>query len=1142
MARVCRRIAGVLFAATSCAAPLWLGVAGAAPAWAQEIAATLNGTVTDPSGAAIEGATVELRDKRIAGSTRTVTTDKSGAYSLTNLSPATYAVTITAPGFKTQTTTELTLNVAEKRGLNAQLQAGSVDQTVTVEENTTPIETTSSAQVGTVTGTQVRELELSNRNFEQLVTLQPGVVSGLGDETGFGLNNSSTVSVNGARTGANNWTVDGADINDSGSNGTLLNVPSVDAIQEFTLARGSYDAGYGRSGGAQVLVATKQGTSQYHGDVYEFVRNNIFNANTYFNKHDPANLQPRGIERYNDYGFTLGGPVYIPRVFNTGKDKLFFFWSEEWRKVSSPSTDSIPAPTTAQLNGIVAGRVTNAPAGCATYDAAANQSTINPACYSANSKVYLANVYKNVAGNADGVYTQTYSSRNDVRQDIIRLDWNATEKVHLFARAMQDETPENFPTGLFAANNFAGLVNTAVNAPGENVVGNLTWTISPKLVNEVEFAYSQGEIQATLSGAGNDPAVVGSLTNNYAYQDPYGRLPSVSFTGGILTGLSQGSAPYTERNLDRTIFDNFSASLGNHSVRAGATWSQMLKTENGSSGNPSFQFNTWQDFLLGNVALYSQASRDVIPNLHYNNFEAYVQDDWKVTPRLTLNLGLRWSYFPSPTDVNGTLNNFVPGLFAPGNAPALDDYGNFATTQSQVPSTYTNGIIFPTGSACRAAQAVSPQVTCSPYGGRVNPNSNNNFGPRFGFALDPFGNAKTAFRGGFGIFFDRTLNGIWEQNAFVDPPLVQHATVNNTRFDDALAGTAAVSLAPNSLDVTGNPTFKAPAYATYNLSVQQALDASTSLEIAYVGSQGRHLLAELDLNQPTLAARAANPNVNVNNVRPYAGYSYFKARVPSATNNYNSLQVSVTHRVTKGLTAGIAYTWSKNLSTQSSDRDVANTYTYDPQLDYGPTTLNTPHIFIANYVYDLPFFREQHGLAGHALGGWEVSGITSVESGQSASVTQPSDPFACTQALDAAGATLPTCAAGSAAGTYPGGLGISTPNGAILPRVDQIAPVHLTKKVDQWFTTSSFQQAVGHFGSERNGAFLGPGFQNWDLGAIKNIRISERYRFQFRGEFFNAFNHTNFSTVVTGLGTSGYGTVTNTHLPRRIQLGAKLYF
>ena len=1098
--------------------------------YAQELAATLNGIVTDTSGAAIVGASVEVRNPSIDGFLRTATTDKNGAYSLSNLPPATYVVKMSAPGFKGQTTDGVTLFVAQKRDVNAQLAPGTVDQTVTVQEGAVAIETSSSAQTGTVSGTQVRELELSNRNFEQLVTLQPGVVSGLGDETGFGLNNTTSLSVNGAREGANNWTVDGADINDSGSNATLLNVPSVDAIQEFTLARGSYDAGYGRSGGAQVLVATKQGTSRYHGDVYEFNRNNIFNANTYFGN---LNDQPRGIERYNDYGFTLGGPVYIPKLFDTSKDKLFFFWSEEWRKVSTPTTQSIPAATPAELNGIVAGQVT-APAGCVTFNAAANQSTINPACYSQNAKVYLANVFNAFPANSTGDNVATYSARNNVRQDIVRFDYNLSEKIHIFARAMQDETPENFPTGLFAGNNYPGLVNTSLNAPGENIVGNLTWTLTPKLVNEVEVAYSQGEIQTTLNGVANSPAVSAALTNNTAYQDPYGRIPSVTFTGGTIIGLAQGSAPYTERNLDRTIFDNFSMNFGKHTVRVGATFSQMLKTENASEGNASFQFNTWQDFLLGNVALYTQASRDVIPDLHYNNFEAYAQDDWKILPRLTLNLGLRWSYFPSPTDVNNTLNNFDPALYSASAAPALDSSGSFLPGQPVTPATYVNGIIFPTGSACTAAQAIAPGVSCSPFGARVNPNSNNNFAPRVGFALDPHGNGTMSIRAGFGIFYDRTLNGIWEQNAFSDPPLVQTATETNTKFDAPLAGTQTVSLGPNGITSTGTPTFKVPAYATYNASVQQAITASTIFEVAYVGSTGRHLLGEQDLNQPTVDAREAIPDADVNAIRPYLGYSYFHARIPMFTSNYNSLQVSLNHRITHGLTLGIAYTWSRNLSTQSIDRGVASTDTYNPHLDYGPTTLNTPNIFIANYVYELPFFRDQRGLVGHVLGGWEVSGITSVESGQSATVTQALDPFACIAST--------TTANGCAAGTFPGGLGIASPDTDIAPRPDQVSPVHLTKTRTQWFTTSSFAAAVGHFGSESNGSFQGPGLQNWDLGALKNIQMSERFRLQVRGEFFNAFNHTNFLAIDSGLNDANYGQVTSTHLPRNIQLGAKLYF
>lgn len=1101
------------------------------PLFAQEVAASLTGSVTDASGAVIPNAHVEIDDAAVKSSSRTATTDKEGSYTVTNLPPANYIIIVTAPGFKTFTAQNVNIYVAEKRTINARLEPGAVSENVTVQQNTVAIDTSTSEQAGTVSGTQVRELELSNRNFEQLVTLQPGVVSGLSDEVGFGLNNSSTVSVNGARSTSNNWTVDGADINDSGSNGTLLNVPSVDAIREFTLERGSYDASYGRSGGGQVLVATKAGTSEFHGDLYEFGRNTIFNANDYFAKQTDT---PRGVEHYNNYGFTLGGPLYIPKLYNTGKNKTYFFWSEEWRKVSSPTTSSITAPTTAQLNGIVSGPVTGAPAGCVSYDATTDQSTISPACYSSNSKVYLANVFNAFPANSGGNYVFTYGSLNNFRQDIVRLDQAVSEKVHLFARAIQDETPENFPTGLFAGANYPGLDSTAVNAPGENVVGNLTYTISPSLVNEAEFAYSQGTIAATLNAVANSPTVLNQLTNNTPYKDPYGRIPSVTFTGGTITGLAQGDAPYFERNLDRTFFDNVSLIKGQHSMRFGYTFSQMLKTENASEGDASFNFNTWQDFLLGNVSVYQQASRDIIPDLHYINMEAYAQDDWKVSRRLTLNLGVRWSYFPSPTDVNNTLNNFDPTLYNASLAPAIDASGNFVAGQATTPATYANGLIFPTGTACTAAKSIAPGVTCSPYGSRVNPSSNKNFAPRVGFAFDVFGNGKTSLRGGYGTFYDRSLNGIWEQNAFADPPLVQTSTINNTSFDNPLQGTSTISLAPNRIVSTGTPTFKVPSYEDYNLSLQQEVTPSTVFEISYVGSSGRHLLGEVDLNQPTLNARAANASANVNAVRPYLGYSYFQARIPAFTSTYNSLQVSLNHRVTRGLTLGLAYTWSRNLSDQSNDRGTANTDTYDPKLDYGPTTLNTPNIFIANYVYQLPFFAQEHGIVGHTLGGWEVSGITTFESGHSLSVTQANDPFACIASA--------TAASGCVAGTYPGGLGIATPNADIAPRPDEIAPVHLTKTQGQWFSTSSFSQAAGHFGSERTGSFLGPGIENWDLGAMKNIDFKERYKFQFRGEFFNAFNHANFNAVDTGLNDASFGQVTTTHLPRRIQLGAKLYF
>jgi hypothetical protein len=1104
---------------------------------AQELNATLNGTVTDSSGAVIPDATVTIAQTGVNGVARTIKTDARGYYTVTNLPAGNYAVTVTASGFQTFSAPNVTLFVAQTRSVDARLSPGAVTQTVTVQQNAVNLDTTTSELAGTISGTQVRELQLNNRNFEQLVTLQPGVVSALPDEVDFGLSNTDQVSVNGARGSANNWTVDGADINDSGSNLTLLNVPSVDAIQEFTLERSTYDAGYGRSGGGQVLVATKAGTSSFHGDAYEFARNNVFNANSFFN--NQAGL-PRQVERYNDFGFTIGGPLYIPHVYNTARNKTFFFWSEEWRKVTAPATSTVTPPSAAELGGMFTGTIPTAPAGCVTYNATTNISTISPACYSQNAKVYLSNVFSKFAPNTpSGLYTFSYGSLENTREDIVRIDENINDKLHFFGRAMQDETPENFPTGLFSGGNYPNVAADAVNAPGENVVGNLTWTISPRMVNEVEFAYTQGTISSSFEPGDviNSTAVSGALTNNTAYQDPYGRIPNISFKDGT-EGITSGAAPYFERNLDRTIFDNFSVTLGKHTLRTGVTISNMLKTENAYSGAANFTFDNFESFLLGQAEEYTQASKDTVPDLHYFNFEAYGQDDWRVSPSLTLNLGLRYSYFPSPADVNNTLVNFDPLLFDPAKAPAIDPVsGNFTAT-TQIPATYANGLIFPTGTECSAAQAIAPLATCSPYGSHVNPDPKDNFGPRVGFAYAP-GNSKTAVHGGFGIFFDRSLNGIWEDNAFNDPPLVQHSTIVNTSFDHPLSGTSSVSLGPNAIYSTGDPTMKTPSILDYNLSVQQELAPNTVFELAYVGNQGRHLLGERDINQPSLGERASNPGAYVTAVVPYAGYSTFVDLISGYTSNYNSLQASLNHRTAHGLSYGIAYTWGRNLTTESNDRATATVDTYNVRGDYGPSQVNQPNTFVANYVYDLPFYKDQNGLVGHVLGGWEVSGITQYDSGQSLIITQGLDPFDCV--TDAASAT------GCAPNTYPGGVNIDV--SVIAPRPDVVAPIHLVKKQTEWFTTSSFADAVGHFGNASNGILPSPGLELWDLSAIKNIKINERSSLQFRGEFFNAFNHTNFgqpSLVGGGIGTNrdalNFCQVTAAHDPRQIQLGGKFYF
>jgi hypothetical protein len=1123
-----------------CAVVLSLSMVGLA----QELAATLTGTVTDPSGAVVAGATVTVHSEETGADLRSIDTSSTGNFNITNLPAGRYTVTVKTGGFEGYVANGVILNVAEKHTLDVVLKTGKVTETLEVTAENTPIQTTTAEESGTVTGDQVRELSLNNRNFEQLILLQPGVANQLPDKVGFGLANNTSISVNGARTGANNYTVDGADINDSGSNGTLLNTPSIDAIQEFTLERSNYDAAFGRSGGGQVVVATKAGSNQFHGSAYEFNRNNFYNANTFGGRASIAAGNPLSanntvpIERYNDYGFTLGGPLFIPKVFHPAKDKTYFFWSEEWRKASTPGTNQINVPTNAELGGTFTSPVTDATTpSCVTTSGGTY--TISPSCYSKNAAAYLAAfMAPNPANDSTGTQLITnYSELNNFRQDIIRLDQNIGDRIRVYGRYMEDVVPQNAPFSLWGGGNYPGVENTSINAPGRNLVFNASATISPKVVNEIEFVDAWGAINANLSGVANSPSFNAQLTNNTAYKDPYGRAPNVSISG--LTGLGNGSAPYFERNIDKNIFDNLSIQHGNHTIRTGFTAMWMQKTENGDSGAASFNFSgtngnpAFANFLLGQADSYSQVSKDTIPHLRYLNFEAYVQDDWKITRRLTLNAGIRYSYFPSPTDSNNTLNNFDPTLYSAANAAVIDPATGSMTglTAAGNPvnaAIYANGLIFPTGAACSAAQAIAPTVTCSPFGSRVNPSSNNNWGPRLGLAYDPFGNGKWAVRAGLGSFYDRSLNGIWEQNAFQDPPLVQTTTVTNTPltstlnlFDSPLGGSVAgPPLGPTHLVTTGTPAFKVPSYLDYNLSVQHEIMPNTVLEVGYVGTKGLHLLGDVDVNQPTVAARLANPTDDVNAIRPYLGYGAITARLPVFTSNYNSLQVSLNRRFSRGLTLEVGYTWSKFLDTNPFDRSLATYNTYDYKQSYGPSTLNTPQMLVVSYVYDLPFHGNQNGVAGRVLGGWEISGITTMQSGQSTAITQSTDPF----------------------GAYPNGLGMLSAGDTVQIRADQIGDPHGPKTAAEFFNTAAFTAAAGHFGTSRPGAILGPGLQVWDLSLMKNINFAEHIGLQLRLETFNTFNHGNPSGIDTNFGDGGFGAVTGWHDPRNVQIGAKIHF
>lgn len=1119
--------------------------------FSQNITAFLTGTVTDPSGAVVPGASVTLHNMDTNVDVITVKTDSNGLYTATELPQGRYSVTVTANGFKKYVASDLILNVGEHRTFDVALAVGQVSEQVTVTATTIPVETSSAAQSTTITGTQIRELQLNNRNFEQLVALQPGVSSTLPDQIQFGITNTDSVSVNGARTSANNWTVDGADINDSGSNLTLLNVPSVDALSEFTLERSTYDAQYGRSGGGQVNVATKSGTNNFHGDAYEFFRNNVLNANEAFNK-GAGHARPPF--RYNDFGYTIGGPIYIPGHYNTDKSKTFFFWSQEFRRTRTPSTFNLTLPNPQELTGNFTGitgvtlNPASAPAGCIT----GNQ--ISSSCFSANAKVYLANVYSKFTPNnalSPTALTESFivpvSAANDFRQEIGRIDENITSKISIFARYMQDKVPTTEPGGLFAGQGLPGISSTASNAPGRNLVAHVTMELSPSVMNEVEVGDTWGAINSNITGLITSPAFLSALTftGGLPFTDPYHRVPGVGISG--VTGVGIPVSPYFERNVDKSVYDNVSITHGSHTIRTGMNFQYMKKTENAvNPTNGSFSFGNkfgnpaFANFLLGDASSFSQASRDIIPNLHFPNIEAYVQDDWKVVRNFTLNLGLRYAYFAPPEDNNQILDNFSPQAFNPANVPVIDPVsGNFATGQTVSPQTYANGIII-AQNACNPNLYFKPSVppfgpTCSPYDLRVNP-TYNTVAPRVGFAWDIFGDGKTAVRGGFGVYYDRTLNGIEEQNSFANPPFVGNINVFPSSATDIFDGPTAVAstppTAPASLHVTGTPQFQVPYIDQWSVSIQREIVPNTRVEVAYVGNRANHLLGEYDLNQVPLSVREApaNATAETNAIRPYLGYNVITTIAPAFRSNYNSLQISANRQVGSGLNFGVAYTWSKTLTNNPTDRSSAPYDTYNFNADYGPASFSRSQVLVINYVYDLPFYRSQEGLVGHVLGGWEVTGISVFEKGLPTTITQFNDPF---NSFDWAPGT---------ANTFPGGIGIDP--SPVSPRPDMVAGASCSGPgtVAQFINTGAFVDAAGHFGNAPRGVCTGPGLNNWDITAAKNIKMTERFNMQFRAEFFNAFNHVSYAGFSSNRDSSSFGRLTSGHDPRIIQLGLKLYF
>jgi len=1160
-----------------------LAAIGAACLPAQDISGAFEGTVLDPAGAAVPNAKVTIRNTDRSQIVRTITTDATGSYSAPLIPIGNYSLKVEAAGFKAYDLNGIVLNVNDDLKLNVKLEVGAMTDTVEVKESAVQVDYGTPASSTTIDGTQVRELALGTRNFAQLVSLMPGVSNqGAVDELFKGVTGASGTTttipyaVNGARNSANNWTVDGADNIDRGSNQTLGYFPSIDATAEFKVERSSYTADTGRAGGAQINVVTRSGTSQYHGDLYEFFRNNALNANNWANNAnkvnavDSANPQnncalnftstcyaKQSPVRWNDFGGTVGGPVPLGH-YNRDKNKTFFFYSEEAARIINYTTFNPTLPTTGMLQGnfvqpVCITTITSA-AGVGCPAGAAPVTQIPTNLFNANAVAYIKDIWSKVpllsgattAATTAGFFPE--STLLNFREELVRIDQAFNEKFSVWGKFLNDTIPTTEPGGLFSCSTIPNGCTTHTNSPGRAYTIHAVNILRPNLINDGGFNFTKSAILSTpegLTAKANNP----DINPIEPFANTQGVVPNLSFTGG--TTLA-GYGPYNDYNKNYAAFDKLTWIKGRHTLAFGFSLNRYNKTENAASQQGSFAFTnsgaptgtstfqqSWANFLLGNVSTFTMPSTDITPSVWAWQNEAYVQDDFKVTPRLTVYMGVRWSYFGQPTDANNRMDNFDPALYTASSAPAINPANGNYVTPIAVSNPPVDGIIIGGKN--------------SPFGNVVANNTYKNFAPRLGLAWDPFGNGRTSIRAGYGIYYDASLFGTYEQNIFANPPFVQSVTYSNASFSDVTAGALGVITSPLVLHATQIPAL-VPYTQQWNFTIQRQLTRSALLEVAYVGSKGTHLLGIVDINQayPGVALAAGlhttsgtgttgpgttifvtSDDPRINAVRPFLGYNAINTIETAFDSNYHSLQVTFRQNFGAAGQFSGAYTWSKNLTDNGSDRSNApqNSYNWH-EGEYGPYPGDRQQNLVLNYVYIIPIYKNSHGPAAVALKGWELSGILSTYSGLPLTVT--------TSSVDPAGLGL----LGSSSAS-------SRPDMVCNPGVNQPktygGSAQSSAQGLSWFNIACFApvpEGAVRPGNAGRGTVRGPGFFNLDASLIKNFNLTEnRLKLQFRFETLNTLNWVNPSGFAsTNITSTVFGEISTFRAPRRVQLALKLIF
>ena len=1109
-----------------------------APLPAQFDTGQIAGYVRDASQAVVTGASVTVINQG-NGDQRQTSTNANGYYVFPYLPVGTYTVSAEQSGFKKSVQTGIALDSASKLNIDLLLTVGAVTESVEVQANAAQVQTESATVGRVVDSTQIAKMTLNGRNPIYLALLKPGVIGGsVGSFDPDSVSNGG-FTINGARADEYVVMVDGAVATRTRSSGSMLGAQDVDAIQEVQILTANYNAEYGRSSGGQIRFVTKSGTKSFHGDLVENFRNSALDANSWTRNHSPDRTQNTGPDpfRFNQFGFDIGGPVFIPNVTRRENSKLFFFWAEEWirRREGNTSTGTVPtaAMRTGNMSELLSASNPFFRRSIVINDPNNNQpfaGNIIPAARISHNGQALMNAYPlPTPGFLQGTsnYIVAYPHFSDLRKDTMKVDYTISDKHRLAFRATL--IPWRFD-GPFEGT--LGVFQSLWSRPNRTAALSLTSTVSPTLVNEFTVSANSDGLGSIFANPGCGARCNRSTYGiNFPFIFPgtkwFGeKIPSIAINN--FTTIDNGPYPGTWSGFVYAWADNITKIAGNHTIKLGVFIERSGQNDHIQfttasapatiNENGSFRFldGAFTGFGIGNALLglfsdYSELGGKPITPWVATGIDWFAQDSWKATRKLTIEFGVRHSIWPPWHSRWGSLAEFLPAFYDRSKAPVIDPRQGFIVSGDPY-----NGIVLP-GNGVPSAEGNRFPVLHTGQFDRLYHNLPDGlaethyrvFQPRLGlaYAVTP----KTALRAGIGMFANRTA--INRDTALGgNAPFQPQQTVINGSAD--APGGATPRLFPFTL-TSQDPVFKIPSAWNWNTTFQREVGWGTTVEVGYVGRRGIHNQRKRNINQLLPGTVQANPGINTTALRPFLGLGILGLAENSGLSRYDGLQISIERRFARNLQFGVAYTQSKSYDNTSSLTDLLPN-SYNDRNYWGRSDFDRTQVLILSGIYELPVFKGSSTLAHRLLGNWEMSGVFQAQSGGVFSVRNN---------VDYAGV-------GAGSGNQFWNL---TGNPSLEPTGFTDSAV--------WFNKAAFTQpAAGTFGVQPRNSLRNPGTWNLDGAVRKNFPTFEHQQMQIRFEIFNMFNHPNWGGANSNPTSGTFGLVTSKSGNRVLQIALKYVF